>query len=170
MAQQHGKVGIVIQPFSERLTVSVLTRMRKAVVQRLVALGGEEQPSGAVAKIKPGSLEAIKAIFAEEYSHWEVLVTDLRPRPVVEDGKVCWNKIEDRHRLTWNGYLGKIKVFTVTSAYDSETKSYLYHLHTTLPGYSEREAVVKTEKLKESQEKAEEVIRVWLVKTGLAES
>jgi hypothetical protein len=170
MASQRGAVSITIGAFSGKLRVSILTRMRKAVVERLVTLGGTQENESLISGIPLRYLDRVKEVFAEEYAHWTISVHDLRPQPVVEGGKVAWNMTENRHSRVWHGYLGKIEVFTTASVYDRETMSYLFHLNTSLPGYSRQDAVAKTKGLEESQVIAEEVIMRWLEKTGLAGS
>lgn len=168
MGQQRGSVGITIQPFSGKLTVSILTRMRKAVAERLVTLGATQDRESHFSGIPERYLERVKEIFAEEYPHWEIRVRDLRPQLVVEGGKVTWNRTENRHSQIWHGYLGQIEVFTCSSSYDYKTRGYLMMLHTKLPGYLEHEPVKKAGDLREAQEAAEVVIKQWLRKTGLA--
>lgn len=170
-------VNLTIRTFTQRVDIQARTIIRKAVRTRLVELGGVEQSDATIVGVPLRVLEEVKRLFTEQYPDWKIVEYDHRPHPVIPNGRIAWNEVGTRSDFVSNGYLGRVRVFKVTSHYDYTKKVYETGLWTDLPGVpgsTPRDPIAtaetKPEGRVELQETAEKVLETWLKKTGLLET
>jgi hypothetical protein len=158
----YAEVGIYIPTHGESFWIEFLKRTRRAVRERLLAYGGRIHSGGSIVDMPVSSLEQVRAILAEEYPQWIVVVQDERPYQRRPGDRVHWAIIRSRSwgletRLT-RGFVKGVELFGVVRA-EGE-----YGLTTNLPGLSDRALVEATEAA--VQDRAEEVLREWMESIG----
>lgn len=164
-------VQITLKRLGGKMEIDLHRRSRKGFRARLLAMEGEYRRPHTEDQIDVpvARLDEVKKAIAEEYPDWLINVTDERAKFKRPGDRIAWADEQGGFHSTYhNGYVGEVRLFRVSSTYNSgKSRSHKDCLYTELPGYTKDHYGIGQYESQEAAEiAAEQFFKHFLARIG----